>query len=112
MEAFKELGTFGEFEQLLKLNKRPILLSVYRDGCPICLGAATEKAIAARYSRKVALVKMSADDVPEIESKLNINLVPTLWLQVSKRQRTFSSVSKHDDVLRWLAEQLDEPPYR
>lgn len=111
MGQFVELRTFEHFEQLAQGSKRvPILLSVYRDGCPDCLSPEAEEAIESVYASKAKLVKISADNAPEIESMLNIDLVPTLWLRTAKGARKFISIPDVDgkNVLAWLAEQI--PP--
>ncbi|NRF70611.1 thioredoxin family protein [Aquincola sp. S2] len=109
--AFRIVETLGELEAL-RAESTPVLLSAYGDGCGICLCPAAEDAIAAAHGANLVLIKMSVDDVPELDEQLGIDTIPTLLLfRKNRARRKFHSNPDVNgaNVVQWLDDALEQP---
>ncbi len=73
------IGSVDEFQREVLDAHVPVLVDLYSDSCPPCRALApTIEALAAQYSGRAIVAKVSVDRLPQLAQRYGVEAIPTV----------------------------------
>jgi thioredoxin 2 len=98
----------GSFHEVVELAARPVLVDIWAPWCGPCraVSPALER-LARQYAGQVKLVKVNADEAPQVSQRFGVQAIPTLLLMNGTRVVSRQIGAAPEERLRdWLDDGL------